>query len=145
VQFLKDYAAIDIFVTEFMAVRTFNNVAAPSSSMGSIPTTGLLLNFEGFVKALNSLATIKNPDPHLELHVRQDKFMQRIFFVHRDMLLKASKGGANFLHRTAMQIADRNGNGTTQRAAATLMWRLEKRKRASLSIGDGNDETTKNS
>jgi hypothetical protein len=87
--FLKDYDAIDIFVTEFMAVRTFNNITASSSvSSLSITSTGLLLSFDGFIEALNSLATIKNPDPHLALHVRCDKFIHRIFAVHRDMVQK---------------------------------------------------------
>jgi hypothetical protein len=139
-QFLREYDVIDFSTTEFVAVRTFNNITqeniitlpsqhrvlAPigseSSQIGSGPGTlreEPLLNFEGFVESLHTFATIKNPDPYLALQVRHNKFMQRIFATHAWLATK--KAGA-FIEKAAPTMTQRRksnvtGTFTSQRSA----------------------------
>ncbi len=128
-QFLREYDLIDFSTTEFVAVRTFNNITqdnfilpsqhrvlAPigseSSQIGSGPGTlreEPLLNFVGFVESLHTFATIKNPDPYLALQVRRNKFMQKIFAAHT---LLATKKVDAFIEKAAPTTQRRTSNVT---------------------------------
>ncbi len=124
-QFLREYDVIDFSTTEFVAVRTFNNITQdnftlPSQHRVLAPIGGFgsglctlreepLLNFEGFVESLHTFATIKNPDPYLALQVRHNKFMQRIFATHT--LLATKKVGV-FIEKAAPTMQRRKSNVT---------------------------------